>query len=246
MNLLYRFFKKKSKETPTELQKKIAKKLGFITNFDAIYEKVFIHRSANITDAEGKILSYERLEFLGDSVLSLVIAQHLFLSAPNEDEGYLTKMRAKIVSRENLNKIGKDLNVIEFLQSKIGTQQFGDNIYGNVFEALIGAIFIDKGFEFCKDFIFKNVINNTGNIEKLEGKIISYKSLIIEWCQKHKNTFKFLIFDEDTKDVVKHFGVKLYINEELVAKSRATSKKKAEELAAKRAFFALQNKIEKQ
>ncbi|MFY7810608.1 MAG: ribonuclease III domain-containing protein, partial [Flavobacterium sp.] len=218
MNLFKKIFiKNKPKEIPTELQLKISKKIGFLINNVTIYEKVFIHRSANIIDGNGKILSYERLEFLGDSVLSLVIAQHLFLSAPSEDEGYLTKMRAKIVSRENLNKIGKELNVIEFLQSKIGSQQFGDNIYGNVFEALIGAIFIDKGFDFCKDFIYKNVINNTGNIEKLEGKVISYKSLIIEWCQKHKKSFKFEIFDEETKDVVKHFGVKLYINEELVA-----------------------------
>jgi ribonuclease III len=246
MNLFKKLLNKKNNVKPTELQKKISKKLGFIPNNIEIYEKVFIHRSANVTDSDGKIISYERLEFLGDSVLSLVIAQHLFLSAPNEDEGYLTKMRSKIVSRENLNKIGKELNVIEFLQSKIGAQQFGDNVYGNVFEALIGAIFLDKGFDFCKDFIFKNVINNSGNIEKLEGKVISYKSLIIEWCQKHKKSFRFVTFDEETKDVVKHFGVKLYINDELVAKSRATSKKKAEELAAKRAFFALQNKIENQ
>lgn len=246
MNLFKKLLNKKNNVKPTELQKKISKKLGFIPNNIEIYEKVFIHRSANVTDSDGKIISYERLEFLGDSVLSLVIAQHLFLSAPNEDEGYLTKMRSKIVSRENLNKIGKELNVIEFLQSKIGAQQFGDNVYGNVFEALIGAIFLDKGFDFCKDFIFKNVVNNSGNIEKLEGKVISYKSLIIEWCQKHKKSFRFVTFDEETKDVVKHFGVKLYINDELVAKSRATSKKKAEELAAKRAFFALQNKIENQ
>lgn len=246
MNLLKRFLNKNAKVQPTELQKRITKKLGFSPNNVEIYEKVFIHRSANVADSDGKILSYERLEFLGDSVLSLVIAHHLFLSAPNEDEGYLTKMRSKIVSRENLNKIGKELNVIEFLQSKIGAQQFGDNVHGNVFEALIGAIFLDKGFEFCKDFVFKNVINNSGDIEKLEGKVISYKSLMIEWCQKHKKIFRFVTFDEETKDVVKHFGVKLYINEELVAKSRATSKKKAEELAAKRAFFALQNKIEKQ
>jgi ribonuclease-3 len=154
-------------------------------------------------------------------------------------------MRSKIVSRENLNKIGKDLNIIEFLQSKIGAQKFGENVHGNVFEATIGAIFIDKGFEFCKEFIYKNVINPTVSIEKLEGKVISYKSLIIEWCQKNKKIFKFETFDEETKDIIKHFGVKLYINNQIVAKSRATSKKKAEELAAKRAFFALQEKIEK-
>jgi len=245
MNLLSKFFYKKKNEKPSEFHQKITQKLGFEPNNLENYKKVFIHRSANITDIDGRIESYERLEFLGDSVLSLVIAHHLFTSAPYEDEGYLTKMRSKIVSRENLNKIGKDLNIIEFLQSKIGAQKFGENVHGNVFEATIGAIFIDKGFEFCKEFIYKNVINPTVSIEKLEGKIISYKSLIIEWCQKNKKIFKFETFDEETKDIIKHFGVKLYINNQIVAKSRATSKKKAEELAAKRAFFALQEKIEK-
>ena len=245
MNLIHKFFKSSSKKENTTFYTKITKKLGFEPNDELIYKDVFIHRSANVTDINGHVLSYERLEFLGDSVLSLVIAEHLFLSAPFEDEGYLTKMRSKVVSRENLNKIGKELDIIEFLESKIGSQQFGDNVYGNVFEATIGAIFLDKGFDFCKTYIQKNVIQKTVNIEKLEGKVISYKSLMIEWCQKNKKIFKFEAFEEETKDVVKHFGVKLFIDGIVVGKSRATSKKKAEEMAAKRAYYAFQEKMSK-
>ena len=146
---------------------------------------------------------------------------------------------------KKINKIGKELDIIEFLESKIGSQQFGDNVYGNVLEATIGAIFLDKGFEFCKSYIEKNIIQKTVNIQKLEGKVISYKSLMIEWCQKNKKTFKFEAFEEETKDVVKHFGVKLFIDNIVVGKSRATSKKKAEEMAAKRAYYAFQEKMDK-
>jgi ribonuclease-3 len=97
-------------------------------------------------------MNYERLEFLGDAMLSAVIAAYLYNEAPAGDEGYLTKMRSKIVSREHLNELGRDLNLIRFVESKVPTQHFGENIHGNIFEALVGAIFLDKGYDFCQKF----------------------------------------------------------------------------------------------
>lgn len=223
----------------------IQKILGFKPKNIKFYKTAFTHRSMNIKDSQGHPINYERLEFLGDAMLGSVIASHLFTEVPSGDEGYLTKMRSKIVSREHLNELGKDLNLVDLVESKIPKGQFGDNIYGNLFEALIGAIFLDRGYKYCEKFIYKKVIIPYVDIEKLEGKVISYKSLLIEWCQKEKKTFDYNVYEDTGNDDIRHFSVKLSINDKIVSKARATSKKKAEEKASKRAFFVFQNQISK-
>jgi ribonuclease-3 len=221
----------------------IQKILGFKPKKIQFYQTAFTHRSMNIKDDEGHSINYERLEFLGDAMLGSVIASHLYMEVPSGDEGYLTKMRSKIVSREHLNELGKDLKLVDLVESKIPKGQFGDNIYGNLFEALIGAIFLDRGYKYCEKFIYNKVIIPYVDIEKLEGKVISYKSLLIEWCQKEKKTFDYNVYEDTGNDDIRHFSVKLSINDKVVAKARATSKKKAEEKASKRAFFVFQKQI---
>jgi ribonuclease-3 len=223
----------------------LTKILGFKPKKIKFYKKAFTHRSMNIRDSKGTPFNYERLEFLGDAMLSSVIASHLYLEVPSGDEGYLTKMRSKVVSREHLNELGKDLKLINLVQSKIPSGQFGDNIHGNLFEALVGAIFLDKGYKYCEKFIYNRVIIPYVDIETLEGKVISYKSLLIEWCQKEKKTFGYNVYEDTGNDDVRHFSVKLSIDEKVIAKARATSKKKAEEKASKRAFFAFQSRMSK-
>ncbi|MDO7137015.1 MULTISPECIES: ribonuclease III [Algibacter] len=219
--------------------------LGFKPKDIKYFRKAFTHRSMNIKDSEGNAINYERLEFLGDAMLSAVIASHLYLEVPSGDEGYLTKMRSKIVSREHLNELGKDLGLITLVESKIPKGQFGDNIHGNLFEALVGAIFLDRGYKYCEKFIYTRVILPYVDIATLEGKVISYKSLLIEWCQKEKKTFGYNVYEDTGNDDVRHFSVKLSIDDKVVAKARGTSKKKAEEKASKRAFFVFQSKISK-
>ncbi len=223
----------------------IRKILGFKPKNLKIYKKAFLHRSANKKDVNGNPMNYERLEFLGDAMLGTIISKYLYAEVPTGDEGYLTKMRSKIVSREHLNELGKDLNLIQFVESRIPKSHFGDNIHGNVFEALVGAIYLDRGYKYCEKFLYNSVIKPYVNIEQLEGKVISYKSLVIEWCQKQKKTFNYDVYEDTGNDPLKHFAVKLSIGDSIVAKARATSKKKAEETASKRAYFALQNKIDK-
>ncbi|MCJ7465751.1 MAG: ribonuclease III [Maribacter sp.] len=219
--------------------------LGFKPKNLSYYKKAFLHRSANKKDGDGNPMNYERLEFLGDSMLGTIISRHIYDVVPHGDEGYLTKMRSKIVSREHLNELGKDLNLIQFVESRIHKSHFGDNIHGNVFEALIGAIYLDQGYKYCEKFIKSRVIEPYVDIEQLEGRVISYKSLVIEWCQKQKKTFHYDVYEDTGNDTLKHFAVKLSISENVVAKARATSKKKAEERASKRAYFALQDKMDK-
>lgn len=219
--------------------------LGFKPKSLFLYQKAFTHRSMNLKDKKGNAINYERLEFVGDAMLSSVIAAYLYEQVPHGDEGYLTKMRSKIVSREHLNELGKELNLIELIKSRIPRSNFGNNIHGNLFEALVGAIYLDKGYKVCEKFIYNSVIIPHVDIETLEGKVISYKSLVIEWCQKEKNTFDYEVYEDTGNDEFKHFSVKLSINDKVVSKARATSKKKAEEKASKRAFFAFQKEITK-
>jgi len=223
----------------------LRKILGFKPKNIQVYKKAFLHRSANKKDVNGNPMNYERLEFLGDAILGTIISKYLYTEVPTGDEGYLTKMRSKIVSREHLNELGKDLNLILFVESRIPKSHFGNNIHGNVFEALVGAIYLDRGHKYCEKFLQERVIKPYVNIEQLEGKVISYKSLVIEWCQKQKKEFNYEVYEDTGNDALKHFAVKLYIENSIIAKARATSKKKAEETASKRAYFALQNKIDK-
>lgn len=223
---------------------KIEKILGYKPVNIEYFQKAFTHRSSNKTDGTGNPMNYERLEFLGDAMLGSVIAAHLYNQVPTGDEGYLTKMRSKIVSRDHLNELGRDLNLIQFIESKVPVSHFGENIHGNIFEALVGAIFLDKGYVACENFIQKKVIKPYVDIPKLEGKVISYKSLLIEWCQKEKKSFNFETYEDNGNDGQKYFGVKLSIDNKIVAKARATSKKKAEEKASQRAYFVFQEKID--
>ena len=229
----------------TLLKTSISQIVGFVPKKLYYYIKAFTHGSTNQKDSFGNSISYERLEFIGDAILSAVIAHYLFEKVLDGDEGYLTKMRSKIVSREHLNEIGKELRLSTLLQTKIPINQFGDNIHGNLLEALIGAVFLDKGYAASEKFIYKRVINPHVDIGLLEGKVISYKGLIIEWCQKEKKQFNFKNQKDAGQDLIKHFSVKLLIDGKPIAKARATSKKKAEEKVSKRAYFALQAKIDK-
>ncbi len=224
----------------------IKKILGFKPGNLSIYVEAFTHRSMNNHSSEGTTQNYERLEFMGDAMLGAVIAAHLFKKVPEGNEGYLTKMRSKVVSREHLNELGRDLKLIDLVKTNIPIEQFGENIHGNVFESLVGAIYLDKGYRYCEKFIHRRVIKPYVDIQKLEGKIISYKSLFIEWCQKNKKSFKFDVYEDTGNDPLKHFAVKLQLEHDTVAKARGTSKKKAEERAAKRAYYKLQKQMQMQ
>ena len=244
MSFLRRIVRPKTKE-----DEEFYFELKNLLNFKPIrlnqYKKAFTHRSLKMIDKKGKPINYERLEFLGDAVLGSVIASYLYKKSPRGDEGYLTQMRSKIVSRNNLNQLGKDLGLIRFVKSNVAKDQVGANIHGNIFEALIGAIYLDRGYNYCHQFIYDQLITPYVDIERLEGKITSYKGLIIEWCQKTKRKYSFESYEDTGNQSKKHFSVRVYINGDKIAKGRATSKKKAEEMAAKRVYFTFQNEITK-
>lgn len=244
MNFIRKIVRPASKEDEV-FASELKKLLHFSPKKLSHYKKAFTHRSMKLVDRKGRPINYERLEFLGDAMLGSIIASYLYKKVPDKTEGYLTQMRSKIVSREHLNELGKDLDLLRFVKSSVAKEFIGGNIYGNIFEALIGAIYLDRGYNFCKKFIYEKVIIPYVDIDRLEGKVTSYKGLIIEWCQKNKKQYAFDAYEDSGNESIKHFSVKVSIDGTLVAKGRATSKKKAEEQASKRVYFTFQNQINK-
>lgn len=233
-----------SKSTEDAIFAKQIKKLtGFKPKKLEVYRIAFTHKSASKKDEYGHILNYERLEFLGDALLDAAITAFLFHNLPYSKEGELTQMRSKIVSREHLNEIGKDLDLVSLAKKPTSKRTFSYNVYGDLFEALVAALYLDRGYDVMDKFIQKKLIRFYVDLDKLQGKISSYKSLFIEWCQKNQKKYEFAVFEDTGNSHIKHFSVRLLLDKKLVSKGRATSKKKAEEIACRRAYYKFQENM---
>jgi ribonuclease III len=171
----------------------------------------------------------ERLEYLGDSVISTIVSQYLYEKFPNEDEGFLTKLRSRIVSRENLNEIGNNMNVLRHVQYFKGNNHY-KSLEGNVFEALIGALFIDLGFVKTKEIMYARVLIN---IDHLQSKDTDFKSRVLVWSQKNKKKLEYKL--SEIEGAEKKYLAKLFIDGKLISESVGNSKKQAEKGAAKSA-----------
>ena len=170
---------------------KIIKAILFLFGFEPVninlYKLALLHKSKNKNE------SNERLEYLGDAVLNLIVAEYLFKKYPFKDEGFLTKIRSKIVSRESLNNLGRKVGLKELINFK-NVNEYSKNynsIYGDALEAIIGAVYLDVGFEYCQEYIVKNIIIPYYNFDELVNKTHNFKSKILEWSQKEKKLIKF-------------------------------------------------------
>ena len=244
MKFINNIFKSRSEKDGFFLSE-IQRIIGFKPKNLSVYNRAFTHRSLNYKDKLGNDINYERLEFLGDSLLDSIISTYLFKQSPQGNEGYLTKMRSKAVSRSNLNKIGKSFKLLDLLMSEVEPHQFNENINGNLLEALIAAIYLDQGFKKCEWFVTEKIIKPFIDIETLENKVISYKSYMIEWCQKNKYTYSIKEYPDNGNDAdgQKYFSMGYILNGQEITKARATSKKKAEEKVSRRAYYKLQDQI---
>jgi ribonuclease-3 len=229
--------KRKLTERDYFLSTELNKMLGAEVQNVALYREAFSLKSSSKNQDNS---NYERLEFLGDSVLGTIISCHLFQTYPKANEGYLTQMKSKIVNRKNLNKLGENLKLTNLLQ-KQNSVALGENISGNLFEALIGAVYLDFQYETCKRIILEKLLTPT-EINKLENKIVSYKGLLLEWSQKKKVNIKYETCEENQVNKSIVFRCHVWLGEEKIANATETSKKKAEEKAAQRAFYILNKK----
>lgn len=202
-----------------------------------LYEIAFLHRSASISYNDGSLINNERLEFLGDAILDAVVADYLFKKFPRKKEGFLTQMRSKIVKRSNLDLISRNLGLDYFVVSKTHRNVHKKNIFGDAFEALIGAVYLDKGYEFTRKYIINHILRNYIDIEDLLIKESDYKSRIIEWGQKNK-----VIITIETNEEYSNFeqspSFVAYVkaSDILLGKGGGKSKKEAEQNAAEQAF----------
>lgn len=205
--------------------------LGYCPNNIEYYKIAFIHKSASFFDKNGSIINNERLEFLGDAVLSSVTADLLFHKFPDQDEGFMTQMRSRIVSGENLNRLAKKIGINSLIVSNMDSSNPKKNIFGDAFEALIGAVYLDKGYKNAMNFIVNNIINHYVDLEELETNDKNFKSQLIEWGQKVKKDVSFYTDLESYNSKI--FVSYVKIENQVFGSGNGKSKKEAEQNAAK-------------
>jgi len=204
--------------------------LGFLPGKVGLYELAFIHKSASLSDSKGNPLNYERLEYLGDAVLGLVIAEFLYRHYPDRNEGFLTKMRSKIVNGDHLSILTQQMGLTQLMDKRIQNEQANRHILGDTFEALIGAIYLDKGYRQTRRFLLKKVMRRHIDLVELERNETNFKSQLIEWAQKNRKEVTFYT-DIEPYDP-KHFISYVSIGDTLFGSGTGVSKKEAEQYAA--------------
>ena len=225
-----------------EFIKKLKNILGFVPGNAVLYKMAFRHRSVAKLLKNGSKSSNERLEFLGDAILGSVIAELLFKAYPYKEEGFLTEMRSKIVNRANLNQLARKMGfdqLIVFDQKMVNAQTKNHSMLGDAFEALIGAIYLDKGYDFTKNLILKRIVKPYVDVHTLELTETNFKSKLIEWCQRHGKDITFEIIPNTEGDSPKLFTIQAMIDGESFGIGKDYNKKNAEKQAAEKTCEAL-------
>lgn len=236
------FFKSGSKER--EFRKAVEQIIGEKPSNALLYQLAFRHTSASKeTNIGGFRESNERLEYLGDSVLGMIVAEYLFKKYPFKDEGFLTEIRSRIVNRESLNQVARKIGLEKLIQ--FDGQRIAHNrtsMYGDAMEALIGAIYLDKGFRFTRTFILKKLIANYFDLDTVIQTNTNYKSILLSWAQQEGKKIAFEIVQENGKHHHKEFVAQVKVNGEAISTGGGWNKKKAEQEAARRACESLEIK----
>ncbi len=212
---------------------------GFYPGNIFLYKLAFLHRSAGSFSISGVKVNNERLEFLGDAILDAITADYLFKTFPTKDEGFLTEMRSKIVSRAQLNKLSSKLGLDRYIQLEPGTTNVFRSSQGDALEAIIGAMYLDKGYTFTKNIMLERIIKHFFNINELVNLESNFKSRMIEWAQKEKKQISFTVVDEVGSGYKKLYVVDLLIDGEVLSQGQDYSIKGAEQNAAEKIWGKL-------
>ena len=240
------FFLRKTKDThifdKSEFRLQLKNMFGFKPKKLNLYEIALIHRSATFTLPDGQKVNNERLEYLGDAVINGILSDYLFEKYPDANEGFLTKVRSRIVNREILNQLAISLGINNILIDNVSSELPKKNLFGDAFEALIGAVFLDKGFEKTKKIFINYILNKHLDLETILNTNADYKSLMLEWAQKHKSNMIFKHKKKyDSKQKKPVFTIKLFIDNEEFASGYGSSKKEAEQEASCIALKRIKN-----
>ena len=213
---------------------------GFYPGNIFLYKLAFRHKSQALELNNGSRVSNERLEYLGDAILSAVVADHLFKMFPYKDEGFLTEMRSRIVSRAQLNKLSQKLGIDTLITANTEKNNVYRSMKGDAFEALIGAMYLDKGYNFTRQIVIEKIIRQHFDLHELENNNTNYKSQIIEWSQREKRPVEFVIMNEVGHGYNKQYVVDILVDKVSMGKGRDYSIKGAEQDAAMKALLQIE------
>lgn len=170
--------------------------LGFFPRDIQIYQQALLHKSTSIRSDKGRPLNNERLEFLGDAILDAIVGDIVFKHFEGRREGFLTNTRSKIVQRETLNQLAVEIGLDKLVKYSTRSSSHNSYMYGNAFEAFIGAIYLDQGYNRCKQFIEEKIFKNCIDLDKMSRKEVNFKSKLIEWSQKNKMEVSFELIQQ--------------------------------------------------
>ena len=217
--------------------KRLRSLIGFTPSNIGIFKLAFYHKSAS-SEKLYAIQSNERLEYLGDAVLGTIVAEYLFKKYPNKDEGFLTKMRSKIVKRQSLNKIADKMGLDVFLNQYNNTR-LSRSMLGNALEALVGAVYIECGYPRTRRYVIQKILRGYLDIHELESFDDNYKSQLLEWCQKNGQTVSYKMLAKYKFEKRDRFKVAVLINGKKLASADDFNKKSAEQTASEKAMQIL-------
>jgi ribonuclease III len=226
------FYNKNEKRLATAIKHMVGSKPFNLS----LYKLAIKHVSVAEETINGFKISNERLEYLGDAVLGAVVAEFLFLKFPFRDEGFLTETRSRIVNREALNQIAIKIGLAKVVNNEYKGKNLSSHksIYGDTLEAIVGAVYLDRGYKFCKKFILKCIIIHF-DVDDIISTTSNFKSKIIEWSQKENKEVDFKTISVTGNQRFKEFHVQLFVGGELLSEGKGPTKKKAEQEASKNA-----------
>ena len=219
-----------------ELYSSLREILGFYPHDIRPYKLALLHRSAAKSSnggGKGRNTNNERLEFLGDAILDAVVGDIVFRHFKGKREGFLTNTRSKIVQRDTLNKLSQEMGIDHLIKSNAHNTSHNNYIGGNAFEALVGAIYLDRGYNACMKFMEKRILNHLINIDKVAYKEVNFKSKLLEWCQKNKVRVEFRMLDMDKNDNSPVFHAQAVIEDVPGGEGKGYSKKESQQIAAR-------------
>lgn len=220
-----------------ELARQLRNLVGFTPAHLKLFKLAFFHKST-FTTKDYAISNNERLEFLGDAVLSTIVGEYLFKKYPNSDEGFLTKMRSKIVKRNSLDEIADRMGLDRFL-SNFNQTKLSKSMLGNALEALVGAVYIELGYEGTRRYVVNRILRRYLDIHELESFDDNYKSQLLEWCQKNGHSIEYKVIAKYKSDKRDKFKVAVYVDNRKLGTADDYNKKSAEQLASERAMTTL-------
>lgn len=215
--------------------------LGFYPRKIDLYRQALTHKSMSVKEGSGRLSNNERLEYLGDAILDAVVGDILYNHFRGKREGFLTSVRSKVVQRETLGHLADEMGLTDLIRSDLMGRTHNSYMAGNAFEALVGAVYLDRGYEYCKWFVRNRILGKYINLDRIAYKESNFKSRLLEWCQKYHVNAEFILLEESKEEgtLSPRFLTSVLISGVECGRGMGYSKKESHQQAAKEALARL-------